>query len=743
LASLAGVVLLVAALVAIALAPPTLGSPGTSVPRGVGVRAIATTVRPTTRPQGDGTSNVSSVPNDWSWERWSTGVGPSPRYEPVLVDDPAEHGVLLFGGTSLTNSAILNDTWLFRAGVWTELCTGSSSPPSCPTSPSPRVASEVAYDPARSAVVLFSGAKSFSDPDDTWLFVNGSWQNVTTSRAPPPDDSLPIATSPNGTVLLVSSSSHGAETWEYGSSGWYEISTGSTPRVGDLQPMWFDANLDSDILWDQASGTWEFSGTSWTLLTEAVSPPNSGGLPEGAGFDSSFGYGFLYAPTASDRSTWAFAEGAWTNVTANVSLGPPTTNPLGVTYDSSDGYVVAVEDTGTQTSDISTWILHDPFTLRLNDSWPLRDIGQTTYFGITEVGGVSPYDVTVEQEPAGCGPPSNLSNQSTVECVLTRTGSASLRVLARDSRFLYLSADLGIGVNATLGASADASPNPTVVAHAVTFSATISGGTTPYNVTWQIPGRGTRTGVETSASVSAPGSEIVNLTVSDAALATWNVTFPVDVLAGLGVTGSANVSVTDVGYPVAFSSVETGGVSASPVNWSFGDGQNASGGNVTHTYVTSGNFSVKASAQDALGETVSVPVPVTVHPKLSVQPGPYGTSIPVAGEPVELSAGIVGGTPPFEVTWTYGGGGGGSNATPVTTFTNPGPVTVQVTVTDAVGARAVGSVTLTVGPANGPGASGGSGGTNTAGEAEFAAILLVGAVVAALVWVLRRRRASA
>jgi hypothetical protein len=719
---------------------PTFAAPAARDPiSSPALTALRPDLRSAVQPFG-ATSRVTAENDDWLWDRWSSGVGPSPRYEPMLVDDPAEQGVLLFGGSSIVTSAILNDTWLFRAGTWTELCSGTSAPPRCATSPSPRVASEMAYDPARSAVVLFSGAKSFNDPDDTWLFVNGSWENVTTGRAPPPGDSLPAATDANGTVVIVVTTSHGAETWEFGASGWLEVSTNTTPAVGDLQPMWYDANLHADVLWDQASGTWEFSGSRWTPLPESVEPPTSGGLPEGAAFDSSFGYGFVYAPTATARSTWAFANGTWSNVTLNVSAGPPISSPLGLAYDSTDGYTVAVEDTGPTMSNVSTWILHDPFTLRLNDSWPLRDVGQASGFGITVSGGVPPYAVDVERVPPGCGPPSNLTNESSVECVFSQTGSSGLTVFVRDSRFLYLGpTTLSVQVNSTLGASASATPNPSVVGRPVSFATSIAGGAPPYQVAWQVPGQTIRSAPSFALAFATPGVKSVNLTVTDSALAAWTVNFPVTVLPDLGIVADANTTATDVGYPVSFSSTLAGGISPATANWTFGDGSGAAGPNATHAYTTSGNFTAEVTARDALGEFAQVPVGVLVHPTLSVAPALLGTSIAVAGAETNLTAGISGGTPPYTIAWSWNGSVRSTYAAPTPTFPSAGSVQVQVSVTDSVGARASGTFAVLVGPATAPPPTGGPAGTNVAGEAAVVGVAVVGLVVAAVVWVVRRR----
>jgi hypothetical protein len=692
------------------------------------------------------TNTTSSVPDDWSWTQWSTGVGPSPRYEPMMADDPAEHGVLLWGGTSLPGQAILNDTWLYRGGIWTELCSGTAAAPRCAGSPSPRVAAQLAYDPERSGVVLFGGAKAFNDVNDTWLFANGSWENLTNvvGVAPPVGDSLPVATDPQGGVLLVVTRESTAETWELGPSGWSQVVGAGTPWVPDLQPMWFDQNLGVDVLWDQGSGTWEFVDGVWTTLATASAPPVSGGLPEGGGYDSAFGYGFVYAPLSTDRSTWAFEGGDWTNVTANVSAGPPTTNPLGIAFDTSDGYVLALEDVGSQEKDVQTWILHDPFTLRLNDSIATRDIGQPATLSITASGGISPYGVTVQRTPPGCGPVSNTSNESSIECVMTRTGTFDLTVLAHDDRDLYLPATLEVLVDPTLGASAYATPNPVTAGFPVAFFTNISGGAAPYSVAWQIPGGPLHTTPTFTTTLATPGIVPVNLTVTDSADSVWSATLPLSVLPALSVAASVDRAGPDHGDPLQFTASLGGGIPPTGATWQFGDGTGAAGASVQHWYQTPGNFTASVTALDALGTTATSSVQVTVHGKLSVHPAGPGTSVPLVGAPVDLSAGIWGGTPPFEVTWTFGNGGTSNVTNPTPTFPVAGNTTVTESVTDGVGATANGTLVLDIqGPSNAS-LPVGPAGTDVPGMVESAGVVVAGAAVAAAVWVVRRgRQASA
>jgi hypothetical protein len=78
-----------------------------------------------------------------------------------------------------------------------------------------------------------------------------------------------------------------------------------------------------------------------------------------------------------------------------------------------------------------------------------------------------------------------------------------------------------------------------------------------------------------------------------------------------------------LGEPAAFSVAPSDVWSAvTATDWDFGDGQVASGTNVSHTYVAGGHYTVKVSATDAAGNTATasstldVPVPPVVETKL-------------------------------------------------------------------------------------------------------------------------------
>ncbi|HKS22451.1 MAG TPA: kelch repeat-containing protein [Thermoanaerobaculia bacterium] len=116
---------------------------------------------------------------DWNGTIWTQLFPihvPTGRYGHVMVWDSARNRIVMFGGRTGNGKTDLNDTWIYKDGDWKQL-----SPPNSPT---PRVLSGAAYDPLRDRVVLFGGAtisadnKTVTTLHDTWEFDGTTWRQV-------------------------------------------------------------------------------------------------------------------------------------------------------------------------------------------------------------------------------------------------------------------------------------------------------------------------------------------------------------------------------------------------------------------------------------------------------------------------------------------------------------------------------------------------------------------------------------
>lgn len=201
-----------------------------------------------------------------SWTNITPPTGapnPSERYEPAEVYYPSGHEVVLFGGWGTPASGgpaeYLQDTWAYANGHWTELINSTSCTPT--TCPSPRAGAMLAYYPTENALVLFGGMYSvvhiliptFYAYNDTWLFENNTWTNITASAGAAPSarslGAMSYDPSDNYVVLFGGESASfnsNAETWSFSEGSWTNI-------TGTLHGT-YPASLEGAAIADSPSG---------------------------------------------------------------------------------------------------------------------------------------------------------------------------------------------------------------------------------------------------------------------------------------------------------------------------------------------------------------------------------------------------------------------------------------------------------------------------------------------------------
>ena len=212
--------------------------------------------------------------NGSAWSLLKTPVAPSPRYlDSPMVYDPAERGVVLFGGLSGIFAYSLNDTWLFNGTVWKNL--------SLTLAPSASAEGEMTWDPALSGLLYFLP----TTPAQTWLFHQGAWSELNPTREADATGtaSMTYDTS-DGCALLFGGYSHTWVnwTWEFANNTWTNVTPTSGPTGRLDAKLVYDNATNSAILFGgltAAQGyqqimndTWSFHAGVWTLLAPPVSP---------------------------------------------------------------------------------------------------------------------------------------------------------------------------------------------------------------------------------------------------------------------------------------------------------------------------------------------------------------------------------------------------------------------------------------------------------------------------------------
>jgi hypothetical protein len=208
----------------------------------------------------------------------AAAAGPGPRAGAALIYDPANHGVLLFGGaTSHTTpdghnpSTTLGDTWLWNGRSWRQL--DVEGPPA-------RSAAMAAYDPVRQVAVLFGG----SGPEgagqglyfqDTWTWDGARWQLQHPTHMPNPRMRAGMAFDErNGLTVMFGGEGENAatftDTWTWDSVDWTLLSPTVTPTARHFFGMAYDGARGETVLFGGSYGaarlndTWKWNGTSWT-----------------------------------------------------------------------------------------------------------------------------------------------------------------------------------------------------------------------------------------------------------------------------------------------------------------------------------------------------------------------------------------------------------------------------------------------------------------------------------------------
>jgi hypothetical protein len=320
-----------------------------------------------------------------AWTQLHPLTAPEGRDSSGLAYDWWDNAVVLFGGYTPGTGGFLNDTWLFKAGVWTQLTISG---------PSPRYGFSLVYDPnatynaqyhsSTPADVLFGGtsyqcvggANGISHVcNETWYFWADKWQNMTSARSPPPRWGASMVYDPLTSHLILFggyggssclSTGYCGDTWEYNwSAGWVQVPTpvdcgnaatgpcptASAPVAREEAAFAFDSSDGYSVLFgganstvDELIDTWEFSGVTWTKLATTNLPDNRNGAA--LTFDASPGDRYLLLVGGSDGLyvppdlLWGFVGGQWNELSPAARVGPGATEGGAMAYDEADGYVL-------------------------------------------------------------------------------------------------------------------------------------------------------------------------------------------------------------------------------------------------------------------------------------------------------------------------------------------------------------------------------------------------------------------
>jgi PKD repeat protein len=241
----------------------------------------------------------------------------------------------------------------------------------------------------------------------------------------------------------------------------------------------------------------------------------------------------------------------------------------------------------------------------------------------------------------------------------------------------------------------------------VTFTATASGGTSPYSYSWNFGDGTTETGSTATHAYSSAGSYTAILTIIDSGIPrqsatsqqTISVTNPSPTLMG---SFTYIPSSPQTGQSVTFNGVASGGTPPYAFSWSFGDGSTGTSASTTHAYSLAGSYTVTLTVVDSGSpqqtvtseQTISVTSP---PPPLSMG-FTFSPASPDAGQSVSFASSASGGISPYNFSWSFGDGGTASGRSVSHSFASSGSYTVTLSVVDSSGQSAQASKTVTVNP---------------------------------------------
>jgi hypothetical protein len=518
----------------------------------------------------------------WSGGKWtnisaSTGTPPSPRFDDVLANDPADSGVLLFGGFN-GNTTVMNDTWLFKSGGWTNLT------PTLARSPPRLLFPSLGEVGSSGALLLTEGAFVGNDfvptlSPYTWQWSSSTWTNLTGSLAPtsPP----PLRT--NAASTEVTAGEYLAIFGGIGSSSSFSDLEFLHPLLGvsaTLAPLLIGVNQSLDY-----SGT--YSGGV---------PPITQGWVFGDGGTSGISSG-----SYSYTNPGVYVASYW----ARDSLGDVAYSNFSVTV---VGHLTAQASAGPS---------------------PV-DPGVLVNFTALAAGGYAPYSY-VWNFTGNLG----YSTEETPSFAFPTGGTFVVELEVEDSHGAVAFANVSVLVVERPQVSIVAPSAPTT-GTPVSLYASFSGGVPPFTYAWSFGDGTTSTLPDPNPVYANPGSYRISLTVVDSfhiaaeANASLNVTTPPPVLS-VRVTAtpsSGTVSVTSFEFVARIS----GGYAPYAFLWSSPDGATGTGTHFNHTFASTGTFEVAVNVTDPWGQWAMGFTNVSVQEKGA----PPSSSSGILGNPLEV-----------------------------------------------------------------------------------------------------------
>jgi len=238
----------------------------------------------------------------------------------------------------------------------------------------------------------------------------------------------------------------------------------------------------------------------------------------------------------------------------------------------------------------------------------------------------------------------------------------------------------------------------------IAFSASVSGGTSPYSFSWNFGDSQTATGTTVNRGYSTTGTFSVILTVKDAGIPQQTSTSQHSITVTNPPTLTASFTYSpsspQAGQLVTFTASAGGGTAPYAYSWTLGDGSTATGSTETHTYSSSGTFNVVLNVKDSgsTQQTTTSQQSLTVAtppPALTASFG-YSPTSAHEGQTITFTGSASGGTAPYTYAWSFGDSSTGSGSSTTHAYQAAGSYSVVLNVKDSSGQTTTATRTVTV-----------------------------------------------